>query len=243
MSLTAALSRECAAELLKSFRAPEFALPTFAFPLIFYSIFGVMMARGGPQAAYLLATFGVFAVMGPAMFGFGVGVALEKDRGWLDLKRVVPMPVWIYLVAKLGAAVIFSAFVLAALYAIGGWAGGVALPRATWGALVLLHLAVSLPFALLGLTIGFLVKGNGAVAITNLIFIGLAIAGGLWMPLTMFPGWFQSVAPWLPSFHAGQSALALIGMGDGLAEHLAALAGFTAAFAVTALGAWALQKR
>ncbi|MCI5048401.1 MAG: ABC transporter permease [Aquisalinus sp.] len=243
MSLLTALSRECAAETLKLLRAPEFLIPTLAFPVLFYSIFGVMMGRGGSQAAYLLATFGVFAVMGPAMFGFGVGVAMEKDRGWLDLKRVAPMPVWVYLISKLFGALIFSAFTLAILYAVGGWLGGVELSRPIWGQLVLLHLMVTLPFALLGLTIGFLVKGNGAVAITNLIFLGLALLGGLWMPTTMFPGWFQTIGSYTPSYHAGQSALALVGMGDGAGGHLSVLGIYTAIFAILALVAWGLQKR
>ncbi|WP_306253384.1 ABC transporter permease [Parvularcula sp. IMCC14364] len=243
MNILTALSRECAAETLKFLRAPEFLLPTIAFPVIFYSIFGVMMGRGGPQAAYLLATFGVFAVMGPAMFGFGVGVAMEKDRGWLDLKRVAPMPVWIYLVSKLFGALIFSAFTLAILYAVGGWLGGVELARPIWGQLVLVHLSVTLPFALLGLTIGFLVKGNGAVAITNLIFLGLALLGGLWMPASMFPDWFQAVGSLTPSYHAGQTALSVIGMGDDTGQHLSVLGLYTAGFAALAMIAWGLQRR
>ena len=40
----------------------------------------------------LFATYSVFGVMAPGLFGFGVAVAIERERGWLALKRVAPMP-------------------------------------------------------------------------------------------------------------------------------------------------------
>ncbi len=197
MNLLGALSRECGAEVLKAFRAPEYVIPTIALPVAFYTIFGVLMnggGGGGQQAVYLLATYGVFATMGPSMFGFGVGVAMERDRGWLDLKRVAPMPAWIYLVAKLFAALIFSVCTLSILYSVAGWAGGVSLPRTVWATLLAVHLGVTIPFSLLGLSLGFSLKGNGAVAVTNILYLGLSLLGGLWMPLMMFPGWLRDAA-------------------------------------------------
>ena len=239
-----ALNRECAAEILKSFRALEFLIPSIAFPIIFYSIFGVLMGRGGAQAQYLLATFGVFAVMGPSMFGFGVGVAMERDRGWLDLKRVSPMPVWIYLASKLVAALTFSALTLSILYSVAGWFGGVSLPRHVWTTLLISHLSFAIPFSLLGLTIGFLVKGNGAVAITNIIFLGLAILGGLWMPIGIFPDWFQAIGSFMPSYHAGQIALLISGIGTApILNHILMMATFTGAFGTSAYLAWSNQSR
>src|SRR5687767_8880783 len=63
-------------EFLRLLRTPMFSIPTLLFPTLFYVLFGVLMAggrKGGVGAAeYLLATYGVFGVMGAAMFGFGV---------------------------------------------------------------------------------------------------------------------------------------------------------------------------
>ena len=87
-----AFLNEAGAEVLKSERAPEFLLPTLIMPIAFYTLFAVVLPGGSEQAAYLLATFGVFTVMGPAIFGFGVAVAAEREKGWLDLKRVAPAP-------------------------------------------------------------------------------------------------------------------------------------------------------
>ena len=108
--------------------------------------------------------------MGPSIFGFGVGVANERERGWLDLKRAAPAPAVSYILAKVITTLIFAALAVAMVHAVAGFGAGVALPRTTWAALMGVHILSTLPFILLGLTIGFLLRSNGAVAIANLLF-------------------------------------------------------------------------
>ena len=80
----ALLLREIRYELLRWLRTPSFALPTLLFPAMFYLLFGVVLNRGNPAAAvYLMARYGVFGVMAPALFGFGVGLVLDRERGLL----------------------------------------------------------------------------------------------------------------------------------------------------------------
>ena len=38
-------------------------------------------------------------------------------------------------------------------------------------------------------------------AVGNLLYIGLAMLGGMWMPLTMFPDWLQAVSKCTPTYH------------------------------------------
>ena len=121
-------------ECLKSWRMPSYTVPTLVFPLGFYYLFGVVLAgsQDNSVAQYLLATFGVFAAMGPSMFGFGVGIAMEEEQGQLQMKRVAPMPVSALVVAKLGTAMAFTAIVLVGLYSIAFFFG--------WRAFVSCHL-------------------------------------------------------------------------------------------------------
>ncbi|MCP2775245.1 hypothetical protein, partial [Salmonella enterica] len=81
-------------EFLRLLRSPSFALPTLLFPPLFYLLFAVVLnRRGGPEmAASLMASYGVFGVMAPGLFGFGVGIALDRERGFLALKRALPTP-------------------------------------------------------------------------------------------------------------------------------------------------------
>ena len=93
-------------EFLRVLRTPAFAAPTLLFPPLFYLLFGLLLNHGRADAAhYLFATYSVFGVMAPSLFGFGVGVAIERERGWLALKRVAPMPPGAYLLAKMAMAI------------------------------------------------------------------------------------------------------------------------------------------
>lgn len=242
MTATAILARECGAEIKKSARMPAFALPTVLMPVVFYALFGIMLAKGDQAAAYLLATFGVFAALGPSVFGFGVGIATEREAGLLALKAVSPMPAFVYPLSKLLMTFVFVAIVLALIYAVGIFAGGVSLEPQVWAAMIAVHLASVVPFSLIGISLGLLLKSQGAIAVANLVFFLLAILGGLWMPVFTFPAFMQALAWGLPSFHLAQLAL----MAQGLTEtthlwlHVAAVAGWT--LALTGLVAWAVRR-
>jgi ABC-2 type transport system permease protein len=234
-------TREIVAELTRTRRMPEFAVPTLALPVLFYSLFGIALARpGSGNAGYLLATYGVFAALGPSMFGFGAGVGHEREQGILALKQVSPLPSLAYLVAKLANAFVFTLIVVLALYALAAFGGGVALPRTAWLTLFAVHLASVVPFGLLGLGIGLTLRAGGAMAVTNLLFLGLAVFGGLWMPMTVFPAWMQAFANALPSYHLGALALAASGreFHGAIATHVLAVLGFTAVFGAYAAYAW-----
>lgn len=244
MSASNPLVIESGAEVLKALRAPEYIIPTLVLPVAFYCLFGIVLPMGGGNnASYLLATYGVFAVMGPAVFGFGIAVATERERGWLELKRAAPIGAATYILAKIFATLVFASLALALLYTAAGFFGGVALPRGTWALLLGVHVLATVPFILIGLSIGLFMKANGAVAVANLLFLGLAILGGLWIPIMVFPATMQSIAAFLPSYQLAEIALAVVGApGERqVVGHALALAVMTAVLLAITLLAWRRQ--
>lgn len=244
MMIFKSIITECSAELLKVMRAPEYMIPTLVFPVAFYTFFGVVMPQGAGASEYLLATYGVFAVMGPAVFGFGVAVANERDRGWLDLKRASPAPGSSYILAKVVVTLLVASLSIGLVYAVAGFAADVALPRLTWIQLFLTHVFSTLPFILIGLIIGFSLSSNAAVAVANLVFMGLAILGGLWIPISMYPAAMQSMAQVLPSYHLGEIALNVAGASGNhtFTNHVVVMLITTAVLAAFTLLAWSRQR-
>jgi ABC-2 type transport system permease protein len=211
MSVFKSFTLEAGAEVLKALRAPEFIFPTLGMPVAFYVLFAIVLPGNGASAGYLLATYGVFAVLGPAVFGFGITVANERDKGWLSLKRAAPSRGFSYIGAKVCSTILFASISLAVIYSVAGFAANVALPTQTWALLLVTHVLATFPFILVGLCIGFLCNANAAVAISNVFFLAFAALGGLWIPIVAFPAGLQTFAQFLPTYHLSEIALHVLG--------------------------------
>jgi ABC-2 type transport system permease protein len=218
-------------EFLRVLRTPAFAAPTLLFPPLFYLLFGILLNHGNANAAhYLFASYSVFGVMAPSLFGFGVGIAIERERGWLALKRVAPMPPGAYLISKMAMAMVFVAIIYAILAAMAYGLGGVRLEPVQWLLVAVIAILGAMPFCALGLMIGARANANAAPAFVNLIYLPMAFLSGLWMPLTMLPKIVGQIAPLWPAYHLAQLSLMSVGQVpvDGVGVHLLWLAGFTA---------------
>ncbi|KFL37178.1 ABC transporter permease [Arenimonas donghaensis] len=206
-------------ELLGVLRTPAFAIPSLAFPVVFYVLFAILLpGKWGDyeKSAYLLATYGAFGVIGPALFGFGVGLAIERERGLLELKRVSPMPAFAYFLAKIAMSLVFGLAVVCLLSIAAIGFGGVRIEPLVWFKLLSVLLLGTAPFCALGLLIGTLVKGQAAVAIVNLIYLPMSVLSGLWMPIFVFPALVQKLAVVWPAYHLAQMALGVIGQVQGV---------------------------
>ena len=204
---------EAKCEFLRMVRTPSYAIPVLAFPLVFYVVFGVLMQHGHDPAAsrYLLASYGVFGAMGASLFGFGVSVAMDREHGWLTLKRAQPMPPGAYLLAKLLMAMVFIAVIAMLLIALAVSCAHVTLTLPQAIGLVAVDMLGALPYAAIGLYIGTRMSGRGAPAFVNLVYLPMAVLSGLWMPLQMLPAVFTRIAPVWPSWHHAQLALRIAG--------------------------------
>jgi ABC-2 type transport system permease protein len=240
-SVGAILAREIHGELLSAWRMPGFVLPTLLFPALFYTLFALLMPFGGGihMPTWLLATHGVFGIMAPALFGFGVRVASERGEGWLRLKRVVPLPPLLALAARCAMAMLFALVVFVILASLGALFGEVRLARLDWLLLAAVLVVGTLPFCALGLAFGLWLSPQAAPAVVNLVYLPMAFLSGLAVPLAVFPGWLQTMAIALPPYHLAAIALHVVDArpSEHLLLHAAVLAGFTAlCLAIAALG-------
>lgn len=228
---------EARSECLRYMRAPGFMLPIMLFPAMFYLLFGVLMARsnGADAARYLLASYGVFGVMSPGLFGFGVSLALERDGGLLTFKRALPMPPGAYLLGKMLMAMVAAGVVILLLLTMAVTLGHVALSPLQAGAMLLTGMLGVLPFCALGMFVGTLIKGQGAPGMLQLVYLPMSFMSGLWFPLPMLPKFLQQIAPIWPSYHLDMVAMAAVGLhGESILAHVLVLLGFAVGFLLLA---------
>jgi ABC-2 type transport system permease protein len=224
---------EARSECMRYMRSPAFMLPIMLFPTMFYLLFGIVMGRseGADATRYLLVSYGVFGVMSPGLFGFGVSLALERDGGLLTYKRALPMPPGAYLLGKMLMAMLAAAVVILMLLAMGLLLGHVALTVQQAGLLLLTGMLGVLPFCALGMLAGTLIKGQGAPGMLNLIYLPMSFLSGLWIPIGMLPKLLQQIAPIWPSYHLHKVGLMALGLEHGQVwGSMGALVGFTVVF-------------
>ncbi|HEX5718172.1 MAG TPA: ABC transporter permease, partial [Thermoanaerobaculia bacterium] len=157
--------------------------------------------------------------------------------------RATPMPTPAYFAGKLAMVALFGVVLTAALFTLASTVGKVNLPAGQWAALAGAVMAGALPFGAIGLAIGSWAGPNSAPAIVNVIYLPLAFASGMWVPIQVLPKFFQGLAPWLPSYHYSQLALNVIGADQGRFSWMASAAVLAAFTAVSLLIARAGYRR
>lgn len=214
-------------ELRVLVRDPAALFFSAAMPIGFYALFSAMFGTeqidGVAFDTTMPATFGAYAAVGVTLLNPGIGVAEDRARGWLRTKQVSAVPVATTLVAKVLATLPGTVVVLAAIAAVSRTRPGPAIEPGTWARLVAVLVAGALPFALLGLAVGFVASANATSAVLHAVLIPSAVASGLWMPLEILPGPVQALAPLLPTYHLGELALAQLD-GEPAADHALVLA-------------------
>jgi ABC-2 type transport system permease protein len=203
-------------QLTQALRAPAFAFPFLLLPVPMYIFFGVLMAAGSKDIHanpailnYLFSGWCCMAVMGPAIFGVGVGLALERDANLLRLKRAQPLPPGSYLVAKMLMSLGFAALAVGALTIAALVAGKITMSAGALLAMDGVAILGAVPFCAIGLFIGAHASANAAPAFANLIYLPGMWLSGLFFPLPKF------LQPWAviwPAFHLNQAALAAGGV-------------------------------
>jgi ABC-2 type transport system permease protein len=203
-------------EFVQLLRAPAFAFPFLVLPPALYLLFGVVMASDSPDmaanpqiATYLISGFMAFGVMGPGIFGFGMGLAMERDQGLLKLKRAQPLPAGAHLFAKMAMSMAFAALASASVAIAALAAGKVIIGLDQLLVLWTVMVVGALPFCALGLVIGAYSSSGAAPAIANLVYLPGMWLSGLFFPLP------EVLRPWAviwPAFHLNQTALGAAGV-------------------------------
>jgi ABC-2 type transport system permease protein len=200
-------------EVLRTLRTPAFLIPTIALPVMLYVFFGIVLQGGKANAQValqVLSGFTMFSVIGPGVFGLGIGFAMERQHGIVTLKRAQPMPFAANLIAKLFSSMSIALIVISLLLTIATAFGHVELTAAQAARTMLVGVLGVVPFCALGLLIGSMVSGTGAPAIVNLIFFPMIYLSGLFpFPL---PKALQTAAMIWPAFHLNQLSLAVLGL-------------------------------
>lgn len=201
-------------EVRRTLRNVPFLVYTVGFPVAFYLLFTTVFGGTGGDtkqwAARYMVSMALYGAMGAGLTGIGARIAVERTRGWTRQLALTPMRPAAYLATKAVAAILLTLPVIVLVMLAGRLVDGVHLPIGTWLALVPALWLATLPFTALGIALGYSLRDEVATGVSIALLMLLAVGGGLWLPVELFPHWLADVAQALPSYQGGQFAWRLL---------------------------------
>jgi ABC-2 type transport system permease protein len=192
-------------EMARQLRNARSLVFTFAIPVIMLLIFGGTYGALYDQAAHLPWIIVTTVQMG----GYGAMMAAlaqaftivnERSVGWNRQLRITPLSGTGYLITKVAAALVVGLLSIAVVMTVAITVLHAHLSVQGWLMAGLGLWVGIIPFALIAILIGQFAKPEFAQPLFMVTFLGLAILGGLWVPLDILPHWVSNVAQVAPSY-------------------------------------------
>ncbi|HZM77877.1 MAG TPA: ABC transporter permease [Candidatus Limnocylindrales bacterium] len=215
-------------------RNSRFLIFTLIMPAVLFVIYvglwgglGATYRDGTPVALSLMVSMSGYGAMSAAMTT-GMGIAIEREYGWMRQLRLTPMSGLSYLLAKATLSMIVALPTILVVSLLGLTFGGVRLTGPQWlGVTLGMWLACS-PFAAIGVAMGQLSTADSAQAIGGASMMTLGLAGGMWIPSQIVPEWAADLMKLTPSFWLRQVGQSVVNHALDLRTAILVLAAWTA---------------
>ena len=170
----------------------------------------------------------------------GKRVAVERSEKWLKMLKVTALPAYIHIAAKVATALLICTVSVLLAFILGHWQLDIDASLGMWINLFLILIAGVIPFAILGLTLGYLLNPKSADSILGLSLIVIPVACGTFaFPM---PNYLQDAITLLPFYHYKEAILWAAGLDydHQILLHLTWLIWATVTFSAIAL--WSYRR-
>ncbi|GGW82459.1 ABC transporter permease [Streptomyces lomondensis] len=185
-------------EVRRTLRDPGFVVGGIAMPVLMYLLFTNLGQDESGWRTGGMVGMAAYGALGSAL-NTGGGVAEDRATGWLRQLRVTPMTPRQVVVGRALTGTVTVLPAIVAVLAAGGLLNGVRLAAWQWAGIAALLWLGSVPFTLLGLGNGYRLSGQTTGVANMLCGLGLAVLGGLWFPVTLFPHWLRALSRYTPA--------------------------------------------
>ncbi|MCE2324538.1 ABC transporter permease [Streptococcus thermophilus] len=196
-------------EWIKTWRSWPVFIMGIGMPVGFFLLFSSIVSTPNPEAqkdfllSYMLTMTG-FSMSSFGLFTFPYMLQEDQTEHWLTYIEHSKISISAYYLSKIFRVLLNFMVAIIVTFCVGTFVRDVELPLSGWlgsGALLLLS---SLVFLAFGLLIAQIKSQQIMSVVANITYLGLAIVGGSWMPISMFPKWVQSISEWTPVYHVNE---------------------------------------
>jgi ABC-2 type transport system permease protein len=231
--------------MLRTARNKRFVFFSVIMPVAFFFLFTSTMGNvkigNVDWAPYYLMSMTSYGIVGASFTTFAQRISRERTQGWIKLLRITPLPSWSYVFSKVAAQGSINLVIIIAMFVIGGLGKGIHMPAAVWVESGIWIWIGGFSFMALGTLVGTMRNPDAVQVLSLILYMGLSVLGGLWMPTATMPSVMQTIAKFTPTFRLGQGAWNLVGGGTIDWNGVAILAAYVIVFMV--LSSYILKKQ
>ena len=193
-------------EVIRMLRDPKYLALAVLAPIGFYLLFATLFGdspvkpgelKGTVEIMVAMAAYGaIWAVLSTT----APRIAEERQMGWLQQLRAMPIPTSQVLLAKVAASVATALPAIVLVCTTAALVKGVSLAPGQWLALVGAMWVGSSVFAALGIVIGYALGADSAYPVSYGLYMAMSAMGGLWVPPVILPSGMAGFAHALPTY-------------------------------------------
>lgn len=176
------------------------------FPVIFFILFSGMQQFDDSvtQARVvkdMLISMTAFSSISFALFSLPLSIREDETNSYFHLINASPIKLSEYYLARFIRIIFTFIMSVVVVFVVGHFLRDVNMSMREWiGAGALLVLS-SITFLGLGLLLSLIKSIEKLSLLANVLYLGLAMLGGLWWPTYLFPEWLQNISKVTPTYH------------------------------------------
>lgn len=193
-------------------RNPAFFLFDLAMPVAFYLLFTRAMpasSTNGWKLTYLVSMV-IYGILIGSIMTVAHTLSSDINNRFTLFVKLSPLSRVAYYLEMIAVFEVLNILCTLGIGLSGYWINNLSISSRTWFTLILAIPILSFPLILLGIVISLLKDSDTINAATNLIVFPMAIASGLWWPLSLLPDWLQSIGKLMPTYYITEISSALI---------------------------------
>ncbi|MFP5021366.1 ABC transporter permease [Pseudonocardia phyllosphaerae] len=214
-SLVGMLRAQAGLETRLALRNAEQVLLTLLIPAVLLVVLALVnvLPTPEPRVSWVFASMLALAVMSSAFTSQAIALGFDRRYGALRRLGATAIPRWLLVCGRLtavGVVVVIQVVLLALLALLLGWSPA----GARLDGVVLAVLLGAAAFGALGILLGGTLRAEITLAVANLVWFLLLLAGGIVVPVAELPGPLSALAGWLPSGALAEALRAALGAGQ-----------------------------
>ena len=176
------------------------------FPVIFFILFSGMQQFDDPETKIrvvkdMLISMSAYSSISFALFSLPISIKEDEKNNYLHILNNSPVKISEYYFARFIRLIITFIISIVAVFVVGHVIRGVNMTAREWIISAVLMLIGSITFLGMGLLLSLIKSEEKLSLLANILYLGLAMLGGLWWPTYLFPEWLQNISTLTPTYH------------------------------------------